>query len=128
MAHARYHGKGIEARFIADIVLHGHDNDLGEIDSRATADGHDQIGLCLLCMKGDLGGLLTRRVRRNSVESCCMFVPKHTPDFLDLVGLGVQGSADDEENTRCVELLRLFLDGLRRGFAIDDAINCRKVV
>ena len=32
MAHARTHGKRIKAGFIADIVLHRHDDDLGKID------------------------------------------------------------------------------------------------
>ena len=39
--HPRAHGKGIKAGFIADIVLHRHDDDLGEIDGRTPANGYD---------------------------------------------------------------------------------------
>ena len=41
MAHPRTHGKSIKAGFLADIVLHRHDDDLGEIDGRTPANGHD---------------------------------------------------------------------------------------
>jgi hypothetical protein len=67
-------------------------------------------------------------VLRNPIEGRCMFVAERTPDFLDLVGLGIQGPADDKEDAVCFEPLRLFVDGFGRGFAIDYAINCGKVM
>jgi hypothetical protein len=72
--------------------------------------------------------LLARRVLRNPVKGRCMFVAERVADFLDLVSLEIQGPANDEEAALCCEPLRLFADGFGRGFAIDHAINCRKVV
>ena len=39
--HARAHGEWIETRFIADIMLHCHDDYFGEIDGRPAASSHD---------------------------------------------------------------------------------------
>jgi len=128
LAHARPHRKGIEASFIANIVLHRHDDDLGQIDRGPSADSHDEIGLRLLCVTSDFGSLLAGRVLRNSVEGRGMLVAERAPDFLDLVGLGVQGSAGDEEDALCAKSLGLFADSFRGGFAIDDTVNCRKIM
>jgi hypothetical protein len=46
------------------------------------------------------------------------------------VGLadGREIGVPDKEDALCIESLRLFADSFRGSFAIDDTINCRKVV
>ncbi len=125
---ARSHGEGIEARFIADVMFHRHDDDLGEIDRRPPADGDDQIGSCVLGLTGNLGSLLARSVLCNSVEGPDVPPAERTPDLLYLVGLGVQGSTDEKEDALDVQSFRLIFQSVRRSFAINDAIDCWKIM
>ena len=128
MAHARTHGKGIKAGFIADIVLHRHDDDLGEIDRRTSTNSHDQISSRVICMASHLGSLLARRMLRNAIKGRHVFVAKSTTNLLDLIGFGVQGSTDDKEDALGVQSLRLIFQSVRRSFAINDAIDCWKIM
>jgi hypothetical protein len=72
--------------------------------------------------------LLARRMLRNSVKRSDMFGAERTPNLLDLIGLGIQGSTGEKEDALCVQSLSLFVQSFRRSFAIDDTINCWEVV
>src|SRR6266516_7646619 len=128
MAHARTHGKGIKAGFIANIVFHRHDNDLGEIDGRTSTNSHDQISSRVICVPGNLGSLLARRMLCNSVEGGYMLDAESTPNLPDLIGLGVQGSTDDKEDALGIQSFRLIFQSVRRSFAINDAIDGWKIM
>jgi hypothetical protein len=109
-------------------MFHRHYDYFCEIDGRTSTDSHDQISFCVFSLTGNLGSLLARRVLCNSVKGRYMFVAERTPNPFDLIGLGVQGSTGEKEDTLCVQSLRLFVQSVRRGFAEDDTINCWKIV
>jgi hypothetical protein len=64
----------------------------------------------------------------NSVEGRHMFVAERAPNLLYLVGLGVQGSTGEKEDALGVQSFRLVFQSVRRSFAINDAIDCWKIM
>jgi hypothetical protein len=65
---------------------------------------------------------------RNSIEGRHMFVAKSTTNLLNLIRLGVQGSTDDEEDALGIESHRLIFQSVCRSPAINDTIDCRKIM
>ena len=57
-----------------------------------------------------------------------MFVAKSTTNLLDLIGLGVQGSTDDEEDALGIQSHRLIFQSVRRSLAINETIDCWKIM
>lgn len=57
-----------------------------------------------------------------------MSFAERTPDLLDLVGLGIQGAADDQEDALGIQPHRFIVQGLRRSFAVNDTVDRRKIV
>jgi hypothetical protein len=57
-----------------------------------------------------------------------VLVAKSTTNLLDLIGLGVQGSTDDEENAFSIQSRHLIFQRLSRSFAINDTIDCWKIM
>jgi hypothetical protein len=104
-------------------MFHRHDDDLGEIDDRASTDSHDQISSCVAGLTGNLGSLLPRGVLRNSIERRYMLEAERTPNLLDLISLRVQGSTDDKEDALGIQSHRLIIQSFARSFAINDTID-----
>ena len=57
-----------------------------------------------------------------------MLDAESTPNLPDLIGLGVQGSTDDKEDALGIQSFRLIFQSVRRSFAINDTIDCWKIM
>lgn len=57
-----------------------------------------------------------------------MLDAERTPNLLDLVSFGVQGPTDDKEDALCIQSDRLIFQSPRRSFALNDTIDCWKIM
>jgi hypothetical protein len=79
-------------------MFHRHDDYLCEINGRPATNSHDQISPRIFGLTGNLGSLLAGRVLCDSIKGRYMFGAERTPNLLDLIGFGVQGSTGEKKD------------------------------
>jgi hypothetical protein len=120
--------KTVETILIKNLVLHAHQDDLGCIHHGAAADRNDEVGLCVFRLRCRLHHHLPRGVLRYAIERTCMPIAEVSAKLFDLIRLGVQRPARNQENPSCAETLGLLAKRLGRRLAVDDPFHRRVLV
>ena len=117
--------ESIEARFVGDTVFKAHQDDLGRIDDRSASHSDDQIRLRLCDLRRGRNRRRTCRMLRDAVERTGISAAQRVANLLDLIGLRVQRSADDQEDALGITFLGLLAQRLARRLSEDHLIHRR---
>ena len=107
----------------ADIVGKAKLDGLGAVGDRAAADGDDQVGVGGAGLLGCGDHRRARRMRRHRVEGGGMARAQSAADFLDFVGLAVEGPADHQEGAGRAHAIHLLDNSFGGGSPEHDLLH-----